>query len=109
MGDYLEKCKIETMVQLRSYFNENTDVDDHIDFLRSERILNQSDAEEINSLITSRKKADILLDKIIKKGGKGFDAICKSLLHNRVQLFLLEKLNKTFEELKFSFLGETCA
>ncbi|CAD5125253.1 DgyrCDS13495 [Dimorphilus gyrociliatus] len=54
----MEKFKIDALETNRAYLCDNVDVDDHLCFLRSNRILDKMACERIRSPTTSRDKDD---------------------------------------------------
>ena len=67
-------------------------------FLRSKRVFDQEDCEEINSERTTRKKNEAFLDILRKRGQSGFDYFCEALLVGKTQLHLLNQLLDAFED-----------
>ena len=61
-------------------------------FLRSKRVFDQEDCEEINYERTTRKKNEAFLDILRKRGQSGFDYFCEALLVGKTQLHLLNQL-----------------
>ncbi|XP_052790242.1 uncharacterized protein LOC128224440 [Mya arenaria] len=70
----------------------------HFPHLKSKYILNRDDEEIISSIPISRQKVDKLIDILVQKGEKGFDELVRSIVKDRTQLFLAQKLNQAYEE-----------
>ena len=67
-------------------------------FLRTKRVFDEDDQEEISSEKTRRKKAEAFLDTIAKKGQDGFDYFCEAfVVSGKTQLHLLNEILDLFE------------
>ncbi|KAK7488046.1 hypothetical protein BaRGS_00020637, partial [Batillaria attramentaria] len=75
----------------------NLIADRHMDFLRSKFILTQDDCEEINAQMTQRKRASKFLDILLTKGPTAYDMFCEAIRIDRTQTFILELLNRDYE------------
>ena len=75
----LEKHR-SLLIRHRSAIVEDLLVEDVLTELRSKFIIDQDDSELIKSGLTSRRKAEELLDVLPKKGHEAFQAFYESLL-----------------------------
>uniref|UniRef100_A0A803JYC2 BCL10, immune-signaling adaptor n=1 Tax=Xenopus tropicalis TaxID=8364 RepID=A0A803JYC2_XENTR len=82
---------LQAIESLRPYLCEKIIAERHFDYLRSKKILNKDDAEEILCQTTSRRKAGDLLDRLAKNP-KGLDALIESIRLQETQDFLIEKI-----------------
>jgi hypothetical protein len=71
----------------------------HFAFLRTKRVFDEDDCEEINAKPTRRKKAELFLDILRKKGDSGFDYFCESFIEcGKTQLHILNQILDAYEE-----------
>ncbi|KAE8609365.1 hypothetical protein XENTR_v10011788 [Xenopus tropicalis] len=89
--DEMAEVKKDAIESLRPYLCEKIIAERHFDYLRSKKILNKDDAEEILCQTTSRRKAGDLLDRLAKNP-KGLDALIESIRLQETQDFLIEKI-----------------
>ncbi|KAM4721596.1 B-cell lymphoma/leukemia 10 [Rhinophrynus dorsalis] len=89
--DEMAEVKKDVIESLRHYLCDKIIAERHFDYLRSKKILNKDDTEEIVCQTTSRKKAGELLDRLAKNP-KGLDALIESIRHIQTQDFLIEKI-----------------
>lgn len=85
--------------ELRDILVRDLQPDRHFAFLRSKRVLDEDDCEEINANTTRRKKAEQFLDILSMKGESAFDFFCESFIKNgKTQLHLLNQILDAYEE-----------
>ena len=96
----LEAIKQTVLTRSRRLLVDSIDPATHLTYLRSKFIFTERDAEEVNAPPSRSAKAEVFLDKLIRKGSQGYDEFQKSLCRDRTQLFLLEHMTKTLELLK---------
>ena len=71
----------------------------HFAFLRSKRVLDGDDCDEIEAKATRRKKAELFLEILRTKGESGFDYFCESFIAcGKTQLHLLNKILDAYED-----------
>ncbi|OCT84725.1 B-cell lymphoma/leukemia 10 [Xenopus laevis] len=89
--DEMAEVKKDAIESLRPYLCEKIIAERHFDYLRSKKILNKDDAEEILCQATSRRRAGDLLDRLAKNP-KGLDALIESIRLQETQDFLIDKI-----------------
>ncbi|XP_053324978.1 B-cell lymphoma/leukemia 10 [Spea bombifrons] len=89
--DDMAEVKRDVLESLRHYLCEKIIAERHFDYLRSQKILNRDDTEEILCQTNSRKKAGELLDRVAKNP-KGLDAFVESIRLLKTQDFLIDKI-----------------
>ncbi|KAM8930548.1 B-cell lymphoma/leukemia 10 [Pelodytes ibericus] len=87
----MAEVKRDVLESLRHYLCGKIIAERHFDYLRSKKILNQEDTEEIVCQTTSRKKSGELLDRLAKNP-KGLDGLIESIRLLGTQDFLIEKI-----------------
>lgn len=70
----------------------------HYPYLRSKFVLSRDEEELIEAEPTTKQKVHTFLEILMKKNGKGYDELVKSILQERTQIFVATKLNQAFEE-----------
>lgn len=95
--------KSTILQEQRGLLVSNLTVDRHMDFLRSKYILSEDDCEEICAEKTRRKRASRFLDIMLTKGPAAFDAFLEALRQDGTQTFLLESLNRDYENRIYNF------
>ena len=76
---------------------------EYFSHLRSKRILDVDDCDEVRAEKTRRSQCERFLDLISRRGSTGFVGLCDALLKRKVQEHLVTKLNKRMAELELSF------
>ncbi|OCT82509.1 B-cell lymphoma/leukemia 10 [Xenopus laevis] len=89
--DEMAEVKKDAIESLRPYLCEKIIAERHFDYLRSKKILNRDDTEEIMCQTTSRRRAGDLLDRLAKNP-KGLDALIESIRLQETQDFLIAKI-----------------
>lgn len=84
---------------MRDYLCDKITAERHFEYLRSKRIINREDTEEISYQATSRKKAGKLLDYLAEHP-KGLDALLEAIRREGTQSFLLEKITDVVLKVK---------
>ncbi|KAM5149039.1 B-cell lymphoma/leukemia 10 [Mantella aurantiaca] len=97
--DDMAEIKREAIEYLRHYLCDKLIAERHFDYLRSNRILNKDDAEEIMNQSTSSKRAGELLDRLAKNP-KGLDKLIESIKLLGTQDFLIDKITDEVLRLK---------
>uniref|UniRef100_H2ZDE0 CARD domain-containing protein n=1 Tax=Ciona savignyi TaxID=51511 RepID=H2ZDE0_CIOSA len=89
----------EVLNRQRHYLCENLQPDKLFPWLQSRNALTTDDCEQMQSLATTKRKVDKLIDILIKSGPgcliKLYNAIIKS---SSTQIFIAERLKKKYEE-----------
>ncbi|XP_033116153.1 uncharacterized protein LOC117116262 [Anneissia japonica] len=83
-----------------AFLCDNINPTDHVDFLRSERILDQESVEDIMSQTTTRQKCRCFLGYIKRRGSSALPLFIRSLLQNRTQVFIVRKLHVSLAKLQ---------
>ncbi|MEE6494608.1 hypothetical protein FKM82_001810 [Ascaphus truei] len=89
--DEMAEVKRDAIESLRHYLCDKIIAERHFDYLRSKKIINKDDAEEISCQTTSRKKTGEMMDRLAKNP-KGLDALIESIRLEKTQHFLIEKI-----------------
>ncbi|KAH3796846.1 uncharacterized protein LOC127837498 [Dreissena polymorpha] len=90
--------KASVLNELRPVLCRDLTPENHFPYLRSRYILGQDDIDRIVHQTTKKQKADMFIEILNQKGQSGFDELVKSIIKERTQIFLAEKINKAFEE-----------
>ena len=98
--DDLIKIKRMVLTATRKELVRYVDPSRHFTFLRSRLVLDERDCDELRSTTSRVASAEMFVDILIRKGASGYDEFCDALLYEKTQLFLLDRLNRTFEVLK---------
>ena len=89
----------QVLEELRDLLVRDLQPDKHFAFLRSKAVLDEEDCEEIESRPTRRKKSELFLDILQKKGESGFDYFCESFIKcGKTQLHLLNRILDAYED-----------
>lgn len=100
-SDIFEAIKGEVLICLRDFLVDKLATDKIITYLRSKRILDQSDEEDIRAERTTIQKNSKLLDLVDSRGSEGFDQFCHAIRERCTgQGFILEKILLEFEKRK---------
>ncbi|XP_072275688.1 B-cell lymphoma/leukemia 10 [Pyxicephalus adspersus] len=97
--DDMADIKRDAIECLRHYLCDKLIAERHFDYLRSSRILNKDDTEEIMNQTTSSKRAGELLDRLAKNP-KGLDKLIESIRLLKTQDFLIDKITDEVLRLK---------
>lgn len=103
--EILESFKLCVLDEKRHFLCLNLTPKDHYPYLRSSRILTEDDEELIELQQLRKQKVHKFLDILIKRGPKGYDELVKSILLQTTQIFVVEQLNKAYEEKQKRFLA----
>lgn len=96
-----ERIKCEVLEDLRDWLVPKLRTDKIITYLRSKRVFDLDDQEQINAQITTRKSNSMLLDFVIERGSTAFDQFCHAIRENCTgQAHVLEKILIEFERRK---------
>ena len=99
------RWKREVLEELRPVLVDNIQPDKLYTYLRSKRVLNEDDVEDIEAERTRKKKVERFLDHISKRGSDGFDQFCEAIRRNKTQLFLVRKVMDKFESKRANLDG----
>ncbi|XP_060070809.1 B-cell lymphoma/leukemia 10-like [Ylistrum balloti] len=77
----------------------------YFDYLRSKFVINEEDKEEIEFEKTRRKKASVMIDIILKKGGDAYDIFVKAIQADRTQTHLVNLLHEEYEKRKNNYFA----
>lgn len=103
--EILENVKQKILEDKRPYLCKSLNPEDHFNFLRSKSILTKDDQDVIRNEVTRTAKAGKLLDILLTKGPKAYEMLVFSIHRNGTQNFLVEMLNKEFENRKNSYIA----
>ncbi len=93
--------KNEVLIELRDLLVDKLQVEKIITYLRSKRVLDKVDAENINAEKTETKRREKFLDILSDKGPSGFDQFCHAIREKGVgQQYLLDIILTTFDKKK---------
>jgi len=84
---------------MRHYLCDKIRAERHLDYLRSRRILNRDDAEEIGCRTTQTKRTAMLLD-MLAENPRGLDALIDSIREQRSQNFIIAKITDEVQKAK---------
>ena len=100
-SDLYEAIKRDVLIDLRDWLVRKLSIDHIIPYLRSKRILDQYDEENIRAEKTTIQKNSKLLDLVDSRGSKGFDQFCHAIKERCTgQVFVLDKILIEFEKRK---------
>ena len=100
-SDIYEAIKRDVLIDLRDWLVEILSIDKIIPYLRSKRILDQYDEENIRAEKTTIQKNGKLLDLVDSRGSTGFDQFCHAIKERCTgQRFILDKILIEFEKRK---------
>ncbi|XP_068731661.1 B-cell lymphoma/leukemia 10-like isoform X1 [Montipora capricornis] len=100
-SDIYEAIKQDVLIDLRDWLVEKLATDKIITYLRSKRVLDQFDEENIRAEKTTIQKNNKLLDLVDSRGSAGFDQFCHAIREKCTgQRYILERILKEFEERK---------
>lgn len=100
-SDIYEAIKRDVLIDLRDWLVEKLSIDKIIPYLRSKRILDQYDEENIRAERTTIQKNGKLLDLVDSRGSTGFDQFCHAIKERCTgQEFVLDKILIEFEKRK---------
>ena len=100
-SDIYEAIKRDVLIDLRDWLVEKLSIDKIIPYLRSKRILDQYDEENIRAEKTTIQKNGKLLDLVDSRGSTGFDQFCHAIKERCTgQEFVLDKILIEFEKRK---------
>ena len=92
-----DQWKREVLEELREDLVKDIDPQRFYASLRSNRVIDGDDEEEIRSGITRKRRAECFLNILSTKGSNGFDYFCKALLEATGQQFLLRNMLNAFQ------------
>ena len=98
--DHMAEIKQLVLELLRKTLVENLYPDRFTCYLRSRRVMDEEDCDEIKGSRTRTKSAEQFIDILRRKGSRGYDEFCCALREEGTQIFLLRDMNKTLEFLK---------
>uniref|UniRef100_UPI00358E5221 B-cell lymphoma/leukemia 10 n=1 Tax=Myxine glutinosa TaxID=7769 RepID=UPI00358E5221 len=90
------EVKKEALLNLLGYLCDQLRAERHFDYLRSFRIISRSDTEEIGHKITSRCRAECLIDHVASHP-KGFDTLMGSLQRDGTQPHVQQRLRNEYQ------------
>lgn len=93
----LDVAKLEVLRENRETLEQNILPDRHLSFLRSKGILSEDDCEEIEEKRGRGAQARKLMAILCKAGPRSLEELCKSLMAEGTQLFLVRILNEALE------------
>lgn len=100
-SDIYEAIKRDVLIDLRDWLVEKLSTDKIVTYLRSRRVLDQYDEEDIRAERTTIQKNAKLLDLVDSRGSTGFDQFCHAIRERCTgQAFLLDKILIEFEKRK---------
>lgn len=96
--EMLASLKASVLDENRPLLCSNLDPRLHYPYLRSRYVLSKDDEELIEIQQLRKLKVHKLIDILMTRGRRGFDELITSIIQERTQLFLAEKLNIAFED-----------
>ena len=98
LSEIYEQWKQEILTDQRDYLVKYLDATKFMAFLRSKDILDEEDEQKIRAEPVRKTQAELFLDMISHRKGRGFDMLCEAILnHGTGQLFLFDRLLESFE------------
>ncbi|TNN67488.1 B-cell lymphoma/leukemia 10 [Liparis tanakae] len=95
----MAEIKKDVLTRMRHYLCDKIRAERHLDYLRSRRILNRDDAEEIGCRTTQTKRTAMLLD-MLAENPRGLDALIDSIREQRSQNFIIAKITDEVQKAK---------
>lgn len=96
----LLNIKLTVLTLERQEIARNIDPRRFFGHLRSKYVFDEQDCDEIRSVKSRIESAEAFVDILKRKGSQGYDEFCNALMKDQTQLFLLQKMNKTLEQLR---------
>lgn len=95
----LAQAKENVLEKLRRTLTKCLEPQRHFAYLRAKGILNLDDQERIqNTCFTTSDRASKFIDILETKGPTAFDELYNSIKSDGTQTFLLQEMNRCFEE-----------
>ena len=97
--DQDQLCQIsrEILEMHRTSLVENIDPENHFPVLKSRNVITSSECDEISQLSSRHRRAERLVEILTTRGNDGYLALAESMVREKTQMFLLQKLNRSFE------------
>ena len=97
--DQDQLCQIsrDILEKHRTSLVENIDPENHFPVLKSRNVITASECDEISQLGSRTRRAERLVEILITRGNYGYLALAESMVREKTQMFLLRKLNQSFE------------
>ncbi|XP_033729866.1 uncharacterized protein LOC117319116 isoform X2 [Pecten maximus] len=77
----------------------------YFDYLRSKFVINEEDKEEIEYERTRRKRASVMIDILLRKGGNAYDVFVMAIQADRTQTDLVKILHTEYEKRKNNYFA----
>ena len=103
-SEELVNIKHTVLTIQRQEIARNIDPKRFFGHLRSKYVFDESDCDEIRAVPSRIGSAELFVDTLKRKGGRGYDEFCNALMSDKTQVFLLQRLNQTLELLKAKVL-----
>ena len=97
--DQDQLCQIsrDILEKHRTSLVENLNPENHFPVLKSRNAITSSECDEILQLGSRTRRAERLIEILITRGNNGYLALAESMVREKTQMFLLRKLNQSFE------------
>lgn len=79
----------------------------YMDHLRSKFVINEEDKEEIEYEKTRRKRASVMIDILLRKGGGAYDVFVSAIQMDRTQTELVQILHLEYERRRNNYFGKS--
>ncbi len=99
-ADDLVNIKHTVLTLERQEIARNIDPSRFFGYLRAKYVFDERDCDEIRAVSSRVGSAEVFVDTLKRKGGKGYDEFCSALMNDKTQLFLLQRLTQTLELLR---------
>lgn len=102
----LVNIKLTVLTLERQEIARNIDPRRFFGHLRAKYIFDERDCDEIRALPSRIGSAEAFVDILKRKGAQGYDEFCSALMKDKTQLFLLQRMTKTLEQLRAKVLDK---
>ena len=88
----------------RQEIARNIDPKRFFSHLRAKYVLDERDCDEIRAVPSRVGSAELFVDTLKRKGGRGYDEFCNALMSDQTQMFILQRMTQTLELLRAKVL-----
>jgi hypothetical protein len=100
----LTNIKLTVLTLERQEIARNVDPRRFFGHLRAKYVLDERECDEIRSVPSRIGSAEAFIDILKRKGAQGYDEFCNALIKDQTQLFLLQRMSQTLEQLRAKVL-----
>lgn len=104
--DVYWSLKLEILQEMRAVLVQNLAPEKFFAYFRSRRIFDADDCDMIDAERLKRKKGEMFLDILESKGPNAFNEFCNFIRDNKTQVWILKKINESFEKKKRDTQGK---